>query len=61
MRAHARKLVEEEVTVMTVKDIMQAQIHRVLVVESRRGKDAFVGLTSLLDLVALLASDERDG
>jgi hypothetical protein len=46
--------------VTTAKDIMQAQIHRVLVVESRRGKDALVGLTSPLDLVALLASDERD-
>jgi CBS domain-containing protein len=47
--------------VTTAKDIMQAQIHRVLVVESRRGKDALVGLISLLDLVAAFAPDECDG
>ena len=44
-----------------VETILNDRIHRVLVVESRRGKDALVGLISLLDLVALLASDECGG
>ena len=41
--------------------ILSERIHRVLVVERRRDKDALVGLISLLDLVALLASDECEG
>ena len=41
-----------------VKTILSDRIHRVLVVEHRRDKDALVGLISLFDLVALLASDE---
>ena len=44
-----------------VKTILSERIHRVLVVERRRDKDALVGLISLLDLVALFASDECDG
>ena len=44
-----------------VKMILADPIHRVLVVERRRDKDALVGLISLLDLVALFASDECDG
>ncbi len=44
-----------------VETILNDQIHRVLVVENRRGKDALVGLISLLDLVAAFASDECDG
>jgi CBS domain-containing protein len=43
------------------KTILSDRIHRVLVVERRRDKDALVGLISLFDLVALLASDECDG
>ena len=37
------------------------KLKAMLVVERRRDKDALVGLISLLDLVALLASDECDG
>jgi len=44
-----------------VKTILRDRIHRVLVVEHRRDKDALVGLISLLDLVAAFASDECDG
>ena len=43
-----------------VKTILSGGIHRVLVVERRKDKDALVGLISLLDLVALLALDECD-
>jgi CBS domain-containing protein len=44
-----------------VKTILSDRIHRVLVVECRRDKDALVGPISLLDPVALLASDECTG
>jgi len=44
-----------------VETILSDRIHRVLVVEHRRDKDALVGLISLFDLVALLALDECDG
>jgi CBS domain-containing protein len=44
-----------------VKMILRDRIHRVLVVERRRDKDALVGLISLLDLTAAFASDEWDG
>ena len=44
-----------------VKMILRGRIHRVLVVECRRDKDALVGPISLLDPVVLLASDECTG
>ena len=44
-----------------VKTILRDRVHRVLVVERQRDKATLVGLISLLDLVALLVSDECDG
>ena len=44
-----------------VETILNGRIHRVLVVESRSGKDTLVGLISLLDLAAVFASCECHG